>query len=545
MATRGFIPLYRSARQKTKLSRAFAARWGGPMLLSFCLTTLVPPAMSQEAVFAITGREVGTPSYNPIASNRLNSVTSLIFDRLLLQDADQSFHGLLARTWESTPDGLRWTFTLKPGVRFHDDTPFNASVIAWWIPKFIGTDNAYMVEAIDRVEVVDDLTVRFHLKKPDPNLLFNLATAFMGIPSPKAYDALGDKFGVTEAIGTGPFKLAKFNVGEETVLVRNDAYAWGSDLSVNRGPAKLKKITLREITDDSTAFLELKTGGIDFLYTVPTDFLPRLSQEPGLKVGVLPGNDVVYMAINTSVAPFTDIRVRAAATYAINQKAIGTTLYGGIGQPATGFLISALEEAKVDPSVSISYDPNRAIHLLEQAGWTLGPDGVRVKDGSKLQVRLWSSSSSEFKRLSQAVQAQLKAVGILADITLFDASTITTEYKKRTGHHLAIRSYSWANADILDWFFSAKRLGYPNVSMLSDPRAEELNDIAMNRSRTWEERVVNFTAYHTYLLSQYAFAPIYQPANLFSYAPKRLKLPDIVRGSRIMSQTVLDMAAVN
>ena len=497
-------------------------------------------ASAQEATFAVTAREVGTPDYNPIKATKLNSANSLIYDRLLLQDADQSFHGLLATSWEQSPDGLLWTFKLKPGVKFHDGEPFNAKTIEWWIPKFAGTENAYMVAAIDKVEVVDDLTVRFHMKNPDPNLLFNLASSFMGVPSPKSFDALGDKFGVTASVGTGPYKVEKFTVGQETVLVRNDDYTWGSDLSKNRGPAKIKKITVREIPEDSTAFLELQTGGVDLLYTVPTDFLPRLKAEKNVKVMTIPGTEIVYMPINTQVAPFTDIKVRAAAAYAINQKAIWQTLYGGVGAPASTFLISSLQESKVDPKYAISYDPERSKKLLDEAGWTMGPDGIRAKNGTKLQVKLWTSNGTEFKRIVEVVQAQLKAVGIGADITIFDASTINAQYKKKTEHQLAIRSYSWTNADIIDWFFAAERAGYPNVSMLNDPKAEELNQIAMKKSKNWDERVANFKAYHEYILSQYAFAPIYEPVNLFAYSTKRLTLPETIRGTRLTSQSILD-----
>jgi peptide/nickel transport system substrate-binding protein len=502
-------------------------------------------ARAQEAVFAVTAREVGAPSYNPITGTRLNSANSLIFDRLLLQDADQSFHGQLATAWESTPDGLQWTFKLKPGVKFHDGEPFNAKVIEWWVPKFAGTENAYMVEAIEKVEVVDDLTVRLKMKTPDPNLLFNLSSSFMGVPSPKAYDALGDKFGVTATVGSGPFKVEKFTVGQETVLVRNDDYKWGSDLSTNKGPAKLKKITVREIADDSTAFLELKTGGVDLLYTVPTDFMPRLKAEKNVQVMVIPGTEVVYMPINTQVEPFTDVKVRAAAAYAVNQKEIFASLYGGVGAPASTFLISGLQESKVDPKFAIAYDPERSKKLLDEAGWTMGADGIRAKAGTRLQVKLWTTNGTEFKRLAEAVQAQLKAVGMQADITLFDASTINAQYRKKTEHQLAIRSYSWTNADIIDWFFGAKRAGYPNVSMLNDPKAEDLNVVAMTKSKTWDERVANFKAYHEYVLSQYAFAPIYEPANVFVYSTRKLKLPSAVRGTRLTSQTIIDADVVN
>ena len=502
-------------------------------------------AEAQEVTFAVTAREVGTPSYNPITATRLNSANSLIYDRLVLQDADQSFHPSLATSWSQTPDGLEWTFKLRPGVKFHDGEPFDAKVIEWWVPKFAGTENAYMVEQIDKVEVVDDQTVKLKMKNPDPNLLFNLASSFMGIPSPKAYDALGDKFGVTAAVGSGPYRLEKFTVGQQTVLVRNDDFKWGTDLSANRGPAKIKKITVREIPEDSTAFLELQTGGVDLLYTVPVDFLPRMKAEKSVKVMTIPGTEIVYMPMNTQSAPLTDLHVRAAVAYAVDQKSIWQSLYGGVGAPANGFLISGLLEAKVDPKFAISYDPERSKKLLDEAGWKAGPDGIRMKDGAKLQLKLWTSNGTEFKRLVEVIQAQLKAVGIGAEITVFDASTINAQYKKKTEHQLAVRSYSWTNADIIDWFFAAKRAGYPNVSMLDDPKAEELNTIAMTKSKTWDERVANFKAYHEYILSQYAFAPIYEPANVFAYSTRKLKLPETIRGTRLTSQSILDAEASN
>jgi peptide/nickel transport system substrate-binding protein len=142
--------------------------------------------------------------------------------------------------------------------------------------------------------------------------------------------------------------------------------------------------------------------------------------------------------------------------------------------------------------------------------------------------------------MTEAVQAQLKAIGMQADITTFDSSTIRDHYKKNE-HQLAVRSYEWDNADILDWFFSGQRLGYPNISMWNDPKSEELNKIAMTQSKNWDERVQHFTTYHEYLLSQYVFAPIYQPVQNIGYNKDHLVMPDKIRGSQILSQTILDM----
>ncbi|WP_119166472.1 ABC transporter substrate-binding protein [Algihabitans albus] len=514
----------------------------GSMLVSTGLVALPSAVHGQEATFVMSAANVGTPSYDPINSTKVNDAITLIFDRMVIQDADQSFHGQLATEWESTPDGMSWTFKLRPGVTFHDGEPFNAETIVWWIPQFAGTENAFMTEAIERIEVIDDLTVRFVMKNPDPNLLSNMSTGFMGIPSPKAFEAMGDDFGVTGAVGSGPYKLEDFTVGQETVLVANEDYAWASALSENQGPAKIKTLTIREIAEDSTAFLELRTGGVDMLLSVPTDFLPQLEAEETVEVGTLPGTGLFYIPMNTTVAPFTDIKVREATALSINQQEILDNLFGGVGSVANTFLIDSLLSAKVDPDLKISYDPDRSNELLDEAGWTLGSGGIREKDGEKLQVALWTQNGTEFKRVTEVVQAQLKAVGIGADITVFDSATINDQYRKGAEHQLAVRSYSWANADIIDWFFSASRLGYPNVSMWNDPKAEALNEAAMKQSRTWEERVANFTAYHEYVLSQFVFAPIYQPVQIYAYNKDTLSLPESVRGTRLQSQTVVDIA---
>ncbi len=500
-------------------------------------------ALAGEVTIVFSAGELGATSYNPVVASNLNTATSLIYDRLVEQDADQSYHPHLATSWEESEDGMTWVFHLREGVSFHDGEPFDAAAVASWIPDFAGTENAYLVEAIGSVEIVDPLTVKFVMSRPEPNLLYNLASIFMGIPSPKSYDDLGDDFGVTAAVGTGPFKLESFSIGLETIVVRNDDYTWASDLSANQGPAHLERITFREIPDQSTAFLELKTGGVDVLLGVPTDFLTILQEEEGVAVVTMAGTGINYMPINVTAAPFDDIRVRHATALAVDQDAIVQSVYNGVGQAAHNFLISSLPEANVDAMLDVVFNPTEAGELLDAAGWMMGDDGVRIKDGEPLQVKLFTQNDTEFKRLAQVVQAQLKAIGMDAVITVFDSSTIRDEYK-RNAHQLAVRGYDWNNSDILDWFFSGERLGYPNVSMWNDPRSEELNKIAMAGSSTSAARIANFLAYHEYLLSQYLFVPIYQPTKNIAYNTQTVTVPGEIRGTRFRSQTVLDMDVV-
>ena len=498
------------------------------------------PALAQEATFVLATNEVGAPTYNPIKATNLNAATTLIFDRMVSQAADLSYHPWLAESWEEAPDGMSWVFHLKPGVKFHNGEPFNAETVKAWLELFKGSENAYMAEAIASVEIVDDLTVKFVMSRPEPNLLYNFSSSYMGVVEPKSFAELGDNYGVTEVYGTGPFKLESFAVGQETVLVRNEDYTWGSPLAKNQGPAKIARLTFREIAEDSTAFLELKTGGVDMLLGVPSDLLGEVQKEPNLAVLTLPGQDVYYMPINVTKPPFDDIRVREAAAKAINQDEILASVFGGVGAVAHTFLIDALPESHVSDSAKISYDPARAAAALDEAGWVMGDGGVRMKDGQPLKVSLWTQSDSSFRRLTEVVQAQLKAVGFEAEITTFDSSMIRDQYK--TGEQqLAVRSYNWDNADIVDWFLGGDRLGYPNVSMFNDPKAEELRAAAMTGSKNSEERVKNFTAYHEYVLTQFPVAPIYQPVTSVGYNSERLVMPTELNSPSVGAVAIMDM----
>ena len=499
-------------------------------------------ATAQEAVFVMATNEVGATTYNPIKATMLNTATGLIFDRMVSQAADLSYHPWLAESWEEAPDGMSWTFHLKQGVTFHNGEPFTADTVKQWIEIFKASDseNAYMAEAIASVEVVDDHTAKFVMSRPEPNLLYNLSSTVMGVVEPKSFTALGDDYGVTEVYGTGPYKLESFGIGQETVLVRNDDYTWGPAVAANHGPAKIERLTFREIPEDSTAFLELKTGGVDFLLSVPPDLTAEVQKEANLGVLTLPGQDVWYMPINVTKAPFDDIRVREAAAKAINQEEILASVFGGVGAVADTFLISALPESHVSDSAKIKYDPDRSNALLDEAGWAMGPDGVRIKDGQPLKVTLWTQSDSIFRRLTEVVQAELKAVGIEAEITTFDSSMIRDQYK--TGEQqLAVRSYNWDNADIVDWFFGGDRLGYPNVSMFNDPKAEELRTAAMTGAKNMDERIANFTAYHEYVLTQFPMAPIYQPVQAYAYNKDRIALPEKIDSSAFGASAFLDL----
>lgn len=497
-------------------------------------------AADSEAVFALDPGEAGAPNLDPIRAAFLNTVAFLVYDRLISRDQDQTYHPHLAESWETSADGLLWTFKLRKGVRFHDGEAFNAATISWWVSKYKGTANENMTDAIDRVEAVDEHTVRFVMKRPDPNLINNLASEFMGIPSPKSYDAAGDSYGVTEAIGTGPYKLESFAVGRQTVVVANEEYAWASELSQNKGAPFIKRLTLREIPDASTAFLELKTGGISMLLGVTSDFLPQLQADKNIEFRTLSGFGISYLMFNTQAAPFTEKIIRQAVALAVDQTAIRQSVFGGTGLDAHQFLISTLAESKVGPEYEIRHDAEKAGALLDAAGWVRGSSGIRAKDGKQLKISLTTQSETTFKRTAEIVQAQLKTAGIDSEIVTFDTSTIRDELRKGQ-HQLVVSDYGWANADILDWCYSAKNIPYPNTAMWNDAKSEELDNQAMNASTTWNDRVRNFTRYHQYLLSQFVFAPVHEPVQSVAFNKTLLEVPEKLHGLQPGQLAIVDM----
>ncbi len=187
----------------------------------------------------------------------------------------------------------------------------------------------------------------------------------------------------------------------------------------------------------------------------------------------------------------------------------------------------------------IHYNLEGAKAALEKAGWKPGQDGIRVnKEGQRLELKMWAKNESTYRRVAEVVQDQLGKVGVDAKIQLLDPSTIRTQLRKGE-HQLAVRSYSWDNADILEWFLNSKRMGYPNAAMWHDNESDYLMQRAMTRSRSMDERIENFKEYHTYVLDQYVWAPIYMPDQIFAVS-KRVILPEKIVEKRLVGFSTLD-----
>ena len=505
------------------------------------VTGLNLASVSAEKVLYVSGdpNELGVTTFNPIKVELSHDAMWLIYDRFIERDKDNKYYPGLAESWDISEDGLVWKMKLKKGVKFHDGSPFNADVAKWFFKEMGTGPSAYMVAGIDRVEVDDPNAITIYFKQPDPNMLFNLSTSFMCVPSMEAYQKYGEDYGIKHVIGSGPFKYESWKPGDSLTVVKNPEYTWGPGIAKNRGPAVIDKVVYREIKDESTRFLELKTGKLDILFSVPTMFQNQIEKDPAIGVVRLPGVVLFHMVMNTQSEPLDDLLVRKCIALAIDQLSITKNVFAGAGQPAHNYLISSLPASNVPKEFQIYHDLEAANAALDKAGWKPAADGIRVnKDGRRLELKMWAKNESTYRRVAEVVQAQLAQVGIDAKITLLDPSTIRTQLRKGE-HQLAVRSYNWENADILEWFLNSKRMGYPNAAMWHDNESDYLMQKAMTRSRTMDERIENFKEYHQYVLSQYVWAPIYLPDQIFA-VNERVVLPEPLVENRLVGATILD-----
>ncbi len=336
---------------------------------------------AQDLVMAVGGNVTSMdPHFHNLAPN--NGIAAHIFDRLVHQDNQQRLIPGLATEWRAIDD-TTWEFKLRPGVKFHDGSPFDAEdVLATlkrvpWVPNS-PSSFAISTRAIVEATAVDGLTIRFRTAKPYPLLPNDLS--IVNIVSRKAVDApTGDFNNGKAAIGTGPFRFGEFLPNDKVVLQRNETY-WGEKPAWNR-------VTIRIITNASARTAALLAGDVQIIDQVQTSDVARLKASPQVALSKATSNRLIYLALdqNRDQTPFVtdkqgavlpnnplkNRRVRQALSRAINRAAIVQRIFDGEAIPAGGLLpegfFGASDKLKPD-----TFDQDAARKLLSEAGYPNG-----------------------------------------------------------------------------------------------------------------------------------------------------------------------------
>jgi peptide/nickel transport system substrate-binding protein len=325
----------------------------------------------------------------------------------------------LATSWDPPASGSNvWTFHLRQGVTFHDGAPWNADAAIFafdrvtkpnfqYYSKTMAASAAASMRYVKAYQKVDDSAIQIETVEPYSMLPWAMAGVYM--PSPAAVKQWGDNY-FQHPAGTGPFRLSKYEIGQSMELVPFDK-CW-------LGKAKLDKLILRPIPQDTTRLAELKTGGVNWAEVPPHDSVQDLVGA-GYQVITGPYPHVWPYVLNNSVAPFNNKLARQAVNYAVDRVGMASKLLNNLAEP-TGTLLYPSHPWFGNPT-PYTYDPQKAKQMLAAAGY---PNGltITIKAPSSGSGNMWPVEMNQF------VQKNLADVGIKLNVNTIEWQSLLTEY---------------------------------------------------------------------------------------------------------------------
>ncbi len=434
------------------------------------------PVEGGDLTFAVANDPI---SLNPSGTGSGNDtlyVTRQLVDSLLYQNPETgALEPWLATSYTANSDATEFTFELRDDVTFSDGTPFTADSVKATFDDIVAA--GALSQAVSAfvgyasTDVVDADTVEVRFSTPNAAFPNSAASVALGIVGASTLEVpYADRADGSALVGTGPFTLDSYTKDTATVLTARDDYAWAPEALGNTGRAHLDTITFQIVPEASVRTGSLTSNQVDVIGGVqPTDVetldasgFPLVWRgNPGITFG---------LSFNQSRPIVSDITVREAISAAIDATTVRDTALNDYFNVATSVLAKNTP-GFADQSSYFTYDPDHAAELLEDAGWTGGSDGIREKDGQKLQLKLWWITNFGPNQTSlELIQQELKAVGI--DLVL-QSGTVPEflEAQKNGDFDIVWGNASRADGDILRTSFSTAATNYYKTD---DPELEKL-----------------------------------------------------------------------
>ena len=438
-----------------------------------------------------------------------------LFDGLTAFDAEAHVLPALAERWEISPDGLRYTFHLRHGVRFHDGGAFSSRnvVLSWQRvldPKAQSGrgEPLYPIrgarefqqgkaQTIAGLTAPDDSTVAVELTEPLSVFVKLLAMPVAAIVPATTPADFGE-----HPIGTGPWKLVEWKHDDYLLFARNPNY-WGKQPGAD-------SLRARIIAEPSTAVAEYESGNVDVL-RIPADeareWTDDESRKPQLRS--TPSLQLWYIGLNTTRGPLRDARVRQAINHAIDVDRIIERLIGGRGIRANGVIPPSLagHDSTRRP---YAFDQAAARRLLAEAGF---PNGI--------DLDLWCSNAALTVRVAQTIQAYLTAVGIRTRIVQREAAAARAAARKGESDMILkdwFADYPDAENFLFPLLHSANKGSGGNVSFFADAQVDSVITLA-RREADDAKRVVLYKTADSLAYSAAPLVPLYFYIDLYAVQP--------------------------
>lgn len=339
----------------------------------------------------------------------------MLYETLVNITAD-GYEGCLAESWDISDDGKTYTFHIRDGVKFSDREVCDANAIKANFDAIIENKDRHtwleMMNLLVGVSAPDDKTFVIELSEPYYPLLTELGvTRPFAMISPKAMKDGSTKDGVNAYIGTGPYVLTDFVTDEYAIFEANENY-WGEQ-------PKIKKITVKVIPDNQTRILALEKGEIDMIFgknMIDADAINQYTGNDKFTVSLSDPTSTRQIVLNTTRDVLADKEVRQALQHATNKQAISDGIFYGLEQPADTLFAKTVPYCDIDLE-PYAYDVELAQSMLDEAGWVVGSDKIREKDGQKLNIDLlYNSDSVTEKAIAEYLQSEYQKIGISLNI---------------------------------------------------------------------------------------------------------------------------------
>jgi len=389
-------------------------------LLTLALTTLSVGALDAKTLRWAGRGDMQTTDPHSQNENLTNNINILIYESLILRNKTLELIPALATSWEQL-NATTWRFKLRPGVKFHDGTPFTADDVVFSFERARAETSQLRVysNASGIPKKVDELTVDFTTNGPNPielehitniNIMSRVWCEKNRATKPQNYTQKEDMITAHQANGTGPYMLKSREPDIKTVLSKNPNW-WG--IKEGRFEGNADEVIYLPIVSDATRVAALMSGEVDLINDPPPQDVPRLKQDPNIKVLEGSENRIVFIGMDqkrdellySSVKgknPFKDKRVRQALYQSIDIDAIKANTMRGLSQPSGALLPSPVQSAP-DLEKRLAFDRVKAKQLMTEAGYG---------DGFEVTLDCPNNRYVNDEKICQALAAMWAQIGI-------------------------------------------------------------------------------------------------------------------------------------
>lgn len=429
------------------------------------------PVSGGDLRFAIT---VDSRCIDPqqVGNNDAIAVARQTVASLTAQDPDTGeIVPWLAESWDVSDDASSYTFHLREGATYADGTPIDAAsvktnfdaIVALGATASLGSQ--YLV-GYEGTTVADPQTLTVDFAQPSAQFLQASSTFSLGLLSPASAELTPEERCAGDYVGSGPFQVESYTQDQEIVLTKVPGYDWSSEADEHTGEAYLDSVTYQVIPESSVRAGSLASGQIDATAAIAAVDQPQFDGNGfWLQQRANPG--VAYQLFPKESSPLaSDEAVRVAISKGIDRQQIVDTVLTERDQAATGVLSHSTPLAP-DLGDLLAYDPDGAEQLLDDAGWVVGDDGIREKDGQKLSttVTFWQDPAP-----LELVQQQLRQIGVDLQLQHVEIAE-STAIKESGDFDFDYYNLTRSDPDVLRLIFSA------NARNINDRPAEEVDDL--------------------------------------------------------------------